>query len=156
MLKIRKPQNKNKSSSHVRFPLVVIEQLLHNSDEEQATDEEEDVYLSEEEEDDDDTLQQHVNFDAPEYDDRNDGAKLPIPDINAGFTWIIYWIFKFQERYRLADTATDSLIKFVRYTLVSIDKNTYSEFPKTLYMARKLFSTDGQLVKLATCKKCCK
>ncbi|PKK60520.1 hypothetical protein RhiirC2_793190 [Rhizophagus irregularis] len=91
-------------------------QLLYNSEEEQATNEDEDVYFNEDEEDDDDLLGQHVNFDTPEYDGGIEGAELPIPDINAGFTWIVYWIFKYQERYRLPDTAIDSLLKFVRYS----------------------------------------
>ncbi|CAG8715596.1 10712_t:CDS:2, partial [Rhizophagus irregularis] len=90
------------------------------------------------------------------YDGGIEGAELPIPDINAGFTWIVYWIFKYQERYRLPDTAIDSLLKFVRYILVLVDENTYSKFPKTLYMARKLFGIGNQLIKFATRKKCCK
>ena len=52
--------------------------------------------------------------------------------------------------------ATKSLIKFMRYLLVLIDKNTYSEFPKSLYMAYKLFGISDQIIKYATCKKCCK
>ncbi|PKB96112.1 hypothetical protein RhiirA5_385559, partial [Rhizophagus irregularis] len=144
------------ASSHVSFPLVVTEQLLYNSEEEQATNEDEDVYFNEDEDDDNDLLGQHVNFDTPEYDGGIEGAELPIPDINAGFTWIVYWIFKYQERYRLPDTAIDSLLKFVRYILVLVDENTYSKFPKTLYMARKLFGIGNQLIKFATCKKCCK
>ncbi|CAB5393717.1 unnamed protein product [Rhizophagus irregularis] len=155
---VKNPRNskQKQSSSHVSFPLVVTEQLLYNSEEEQATNEDEDVYFNEDEEDDDDLLEQHVNFDTPEYDGGIEGAELPIPDINAGFTWIVYWIFKYQERYRLPDTAIDSLLKFVRYILVLVDENTYSKFPKTLYMARKLFGIGNQLIKFATCKKCCK
>ncbi|CAB4428644.1 unnamed protein product [Rhizophagus irregularis] len=155
---VKNPRNPKQKqlSSHVSFPLVVTEQLLYNSEEEQATNEDEDVYFNEEDDDDDDLLGQHVNFDTPEYDDGIEGAELPIPDINAGFTWIVYWIFKYQERYRLPDTAIDSLLKFVRYILVLVDENTYSKFPKTLYMARKLFGIGNQLIKFATCKKCCK
>jgi hypothetical protein len=52
--------------------------------------------------------------------------------------------------------ATESLIKFMRYLLVLIDKNTYSNFPKSLYMACKLFGISDQIIKYATCKKCCK
>src|SRR5205814_2721436 len=33
------------------------------------------------------------------------------------------WILKYQERYRLSDVATNSLIKFIRYLLISHDKN---------------------------------
>ena len=70
--------------------------------------------------------------------------------------WIVYWIFKFQERNRLSDTATNALIKFMRYLLVLIDTDSYSKFPTSLYMACKLFGISDQIIKYATCKKCCK
>jgi hypothetical protein len=70
--------------------------------------------------------------------------------------WIVYWILKFQERYQLSDMAIESLIKFMRYLLVLIDENTYSEFLKSLYIAHKLFGISDQIIKYATCKKCCK
>ena len=52
--------------------------------------------------------------------------------------------------------AIEFLIKFMRYLLVLINKNTYSEFPKSLYIARKLFGISDQIIKYATCKKYCK
>ena len=156
LVKSLKKSRQKQSSSRASLSLAVIEQHLYNSDEEQATDEGEDVYSSEDEEDDEGSTKQFVNFDTPEFDYQNEGTESPVPDINSGFMWIIYWIFKYQERYRLSDTATDSLIKFVRYILVLIDENTYSKFPKTLYMARKLFGISDQSIKFASCKKCCK
>jgi hypothetical protein len=69
---------------------------------------------------------------------------------------MVYWILKYQERHRLSDTATNSLIKFIRYLLISIDRNTYSKFPTSLYMARRLFGVGEQIIKYATCQKCCK
>ena len=61
-----------------------------------------------------------------------------------------------QERYRLSDMATNSLIKFIRYLLISLDENTYSKFLTSLYMARKLFGIGDQIIKYATCQTCCK
>ncbi|CAG8480984.1 16217_t:CDS:2 [Funneliformis caledonium] len=65
-----------------------------------------------------------INFDAPEsgYEDK--------------------------ERYRLSDTATNSLIKFMRYLLLLVDRNIYSEFPKSLHMARKLFGISDHMIKI--------
>ena len=159
--KPNKPKRQNQSSSrganrNISYPIVLIEHVLNslNSDEEQNIDE------SDINEDSDDELKgdsgKRVNFDASEYDDNNEGAESSIPDINSGFAWIVYWIFKFQERYRLADTAIDSLIKFIRHMLMVIDENTYSKFPTSLYMANKLFGIGDQSIKYATCKKCCK
>src|SRR5256884_3098123 len=52
--------------------------------------------------------------------------------------------------------ATNSLIKFIRYLLISLDKNTYSKFSTSLYMARKLFGISDQIIKYTTCQTCCK
>src|SRR5581483_6061826 len=156
-----KPKRQSQSSSrggnrNIIYPIVLIEHVLNslNSDEEENIDE------SDLDEDSDEELEdssgKHVDFDAPEYDDNDEGAESSIPDINSGFAWIVYWIFKFQERYRLADTAIDSLIKFIRRMLMVVDKDTYSKFPTSLYMANKLFGISDQSIKYATCKKCCK
>src|SRR3989337_2408179 len=51
---------------------------------------------------------------------------------------------------------TNVLIKFMRYLLVLIDTDSYSKFPTSLYMACKLFGISDQIIKYATCKKCCK
>ncbi|CAG8532192.1 115_t:CDS:2 [Funneliformis caledonium] len=59
-------------------------------------------------------------------------------------------------RYWLSDTATNSLIKFMRYLLLLVDRNIYSEFPKSLHIVRKLFGISDHMIKYATCKKCCK
>jgi hypothetical protein len=147
-------QSKGKQKS-ISYPLVVIEQLLLNSDDDQNTGDEDMIFNDEYENEDDDPVQ-NVNFDAPESGYSDDSNTPPIANVNQRFMWIIYWIFKYQERYRLSDVATDSLIKFVRYILVFMDENTYSTFPKSLYMARKIFGIKDQLIKYATCKECCK
>jgi hypothetical protein len=94
--------------------------------------EEDDNYVEEE----DDDSGRIVSFDAPEsgYGDDSD-SDIRNTDIDQNFAWIVYWILKYQERYRLSDTATNSLIKFVRYLLITHDEKTYSTFPISLYMA---------------------
>ena len=52
--------------------------------------------------------------------------------------------------------ATDSLVKFIRYILILLDKNTYNSFPTSLYMARKKLGVCAHVIKYATCEKCCK
>ncbi|CAG8602089.1 5668_t:CDS:2 [Funneliformis caledonium] len=120
------------SHSRIDFPLAVTEQ--YNSDEDRNVNE--DIYSK-------------SGYDDKDFDVHN-------ADINQGFTWIVYWIFKFQERNRLSDTATNALIKFMRYLLVLIDTDSYSKFPIFLYMTCKLFGISDQIIKYATCKKCCK
>src|SRR2546421_8397436 len=46
--------------------------------------------------------------------------------------------------------------KIYKILLISHDKNTYSTFPTSLYMAHKLFGIGDQIIKYATCPTCCK
>src|SRR3954451_14209533 len=87
--RLNKPKRQKQSSSRggnrkINYPFVLIEQIL-NSDEEQNTDESEINEDSDDELDGEVNSEQHVDFDAPEF-DKNEGAELPIPDINTGFT----------------------------------------------------------------------
>ena len=83
-------------------------------------------------------------------------TNIPIANINQEFAWIVIWILKYQERYQLSDMTTDSLIKFIRYVLIMINKDIYSEFLTSLHIACKLFGISDQIIKYATCKKYCK
>jgi hypothetical protein len=96
-----------------------------------------------------------MNFDAPELelDDVLNHLKERLDD---NFSWIIIWILKYQERFRLSNVATDSLFKFFHYVLKNIDKNLFSTFPTSLYMARKNLGICAHLTKYASCEKCCK
>jgi len=128
---------KKTSKSKRKFnidPFVLIEHLLSDHEDDDQEVEDDDVASIE-----DDDLEQNVNFDAPESGYGDDDSDTPNINIDQGFAWIVYWILKYQERYRLSDVATNSLIKFIRYLLISHDKNTYSTFPTSLYMACKLF-----------------
>jgi hypothetical protein len=96
-----------------------------------------------------------VNFDAPEIEIEQN---YPVwsEELNENFSWIVIWILKYQERYKLSNTATDSLLKFFRYVLMGINKNLFSNFPTSLYMALKKFGICTHLIKYAACKKYCK
>ena len=120
-------------------PFVLIEHLLSDHEDDDQEVEDDNVASIE-----DDDLEQNVNFDAPESGYGDDDSDTPNINIDQGFAWIVYWILKYQKRYRLSDVATNSLIKFIRYLLIFHDKNTYSIFPTSLYMACKLFGIGDQ------------
>jgi hypothetical protein len=44
-------------------------------------------------------------------------------NINFNDSWILLWIFKYQARFRLSDTAINSLIKFFRMVLIDADRS---------------------------------
>ena len=69
-------------------------------------------------------------------------------------SWMLLWIFKFQSRFRLPDTATDSLIKFIRMVLTDANCKMSEDFPTSAYMARNLLGI-GKLEKgYAVCLSC--
>src|SRR5436190_465990 len=76
-----------------------------------------------------------VNFASPDFND--DEPKLPPNLINDSFTWIILWIFQFQQRYKLSNVAIDSLFKFLSLFLSTVDANKFKSFPSSLHMAKK-------------------
>src|SRR6266496_6365110 len=95
-------------------PFVLIEHLLSDHEDDDQEVEDDDIASIK-----DDNLKQNVNFDAPESGYGDDDSDTPNININQDFAWIVYWVLKYQEKYRLSDVATNSLIKFIRYLLIS-------------------------------------
>src|SRR5260364_491373 len=103
--------------------------------------------------------EQEINFDIPDndntYKDIDMSNNQPI-DFSIGFMWIILWVLKFQERFRMSDVSTNALIKFLWYLLLLQDAVTYASFPTSLAKAREVLGVCAHMVKYATCEKCCK
>lgn len=70
------------------------------------------------------------------------------------FLWILLWIMKFRIRFNISETATESLIKFMRLLLKEIDDNTFKDFPGTLHKARKFLGLKDQFHSFAACPNC--
>ncbi|CAB4431023.1 unnamed protein product [Rhizophagus irregularis] len=155
-----KPKGKQKDigSGGITYPIVVIEQNISDYDDDGDADGDD----SESVDDELNFTEENPNessssgFDVPETDDIYDDIEVPIVDFNESFNWIVLWILLYQERYKLSDVATDSLVKFFRYILVLLDANTYKSFPTSLYMARKILGVCVHIIKYAACEKCCK
>ena len=73
---------------------------------------------------------------------------------NYSFIWIILWILQYQQQYRLSKVTIDSLFKFLRFFLLTIDEKKFSSFPSSLYMAKKTLGIFTKIIKYATCNKC--
>ncbi len=104
---------------------------------------------SEDFEDDDD---EEVNFASTDFDDGE--PNLPNIDINYNYTWIVLWILQYQQRYKLPNVAIDSLFKFLRSFLLTIDRNKFLSFPSSLYMAKGTLGLYTNIIKYAVCNKC--
>src|ERR1700722_11132322 len=106
----------------------------------------------EDDEDDDDEEVEEVNFASTEFDDGE--SNLPNINLNYSYTWIILWILQYQQQYKLPNVAIDSLFKFLRFFLLTIDENKFLSFPSSLYMAKKTLGISTNIIKYAACSKC--
>src|SRR2546426_8416142 len=59
------------------------------------------------------------------------------PTIDGQFSWILLWIMNFRIRFNISETATESLVKFMKLVLTEIGGNEFTNFPSTLYLAKK-------------------
>ncbi|CAG8583046.1 9059_t:CDS:1, partial [Funneliformis caledonium] len=66
-------------------------------------------------------LNDNKSFAIPEYVEELDTENTST-NINMNDFWILLWIFKYQEKFRLPDIAVDSLIKFFRVVLSDTNK----------------------------------
>src|SRR3954471_22492847 len=90
----------------------VIENLLLD-----ANDNDKDSEDSENDEKNDDY--EEINFASPDFDTNE--LKLP-PNLNNNtYIWVILWVLQYQQRYKLSNIAIDSLFKFLKFTLSTID-----------------------------------
>ena len=74
--------------------------------------------------------------------------------IDVNDPWILLWIFKYQERFRLSDVAINSLIGFFSLVLKDINTTRFKEFPSTAYMARKLLDITKRSKTFVACTDC--
>ena len=100
-------------------------------------------------EDDDD---EEINFASTDFEDGE--PSFPNINIDNNYTWIILWILRYQQRYKLPNVAIDSLFKFLKFLLLTIDGNKFLSFPSSLYMAKKTLGISTNIIKYAACNKC--
>jgi len=92
-------------------------------------------------------------FTAPSFDDF-DETLTPHLNLEYDNSWILIWIFKYQERFRLSDVAVNSLIGFLNILLNNVDSHRFKNFPSTSYMARKLLEIKKNYKSFAVCSDC--
>jgi hypothetical protein len=61
---------------------------------------------------------------------------------------------KFRSNYNIPDTATEALIKFVKFLLKEYGNLDHKLFLNSLYMARKILGLVDRFVSFAACQKC--
>ncbi|CAG8505462.1 6740_t:CDS:2 [Funneliformis caledonium] len=94
----------------------MLEKSEENTIIDSSGDDEEFQLVDEESSSDELLLNNNESLAVPEYVEELD-TENTFTNINMNDFWILLWIFKYQERFRLSDIAVDSLIKFFRVVL---------------------------------------
>jgi len=154
--------SKSKSSSHFHAPVPDNEGYCPDGDD----------YCPEEDDDDDNYYFDYDNFEEDDDDEDEDNINhegfFASPEMNSDEipameslndsidSEIITWVFKFQQRFKIPDTALEAIIKFLRAILMHLDKLQFENFPTSLYKAKKwlkIFEPKLQLVVCGNCHK---
>ncbi|CAB4410094.1 unnamed protein product [Rhizophagus irregularis] len=95
-------------------------------------------------------------FSSPDFLDLDYDSDQEHPNMNVNMSdsWILLWIFKYQERFKLTDVAINSLTGFFALVLKDVDSNRFEKFPSTIYMARKLLEIKKKSKTFSTCPDC--
>src|SRR6187401_3453683 len=73
---------------------------------------------------------------------------------NKRFLWILLWIMNFRKKFNIPETATESLIKFMKLVLTEIGGDNFNAFPESLYTTRNELGLKDQFQTFVPCPKC--
>ena len=130
----------------------VTPELLFISDEELNTSYSENENNSD---DNDDNKYNEIfeDYSPPDYEPFQDQTG-PETTTNSQFLWILLWIMNFRRRFNISETATESLIKFIKLLLTEIGGSNFNEFPGSLYLVRNVLGLKDQHHSFVACPKC--
>src|SRR5208282_19388 len=60
----------------------------------------------------------------------------------------------FRTKFNLPETATESLIKFMKLVLEEIGGSNFDSFPSSFYLARNIFNLHDRFHNFVQCPKC--
>ncbi|GET59829.1 hypothetical protein GLOIN_2v1480991 [Rhizophagus irregularis DAOM 181602=DAOM 197198] len=91
------------------------------------------------------------DYSPPPYQANMDAEENPIDD---KFSWILLWIMNYRITYNIPETATESLIKFMKIVLNEIGGENFRTFPDSLYLAKKVLGLKDRFQRFVPCTKC--
>ena len=152
--------SRSKSSSHFHTPVPNNDGYCPDGDDYcPEEDDDDDNYFvdddnfEEDDEEDEDNINQEEGFFAPP---EMDSDEIPVMEsLNDSIdSEIIIWVFKFQQRFKIPDTALEAIIKFLHAILMHLDKLQFDNFPTSLYKAKKWLKIFELKMQLAVCTDC--
>ena len=78
----------------------------------------------------------------------------PILDVNEIMQRVVFWVYLFQDKFLLPQTAITTLLDFFKELLQSFNKDKFSEFPSTIYRVDRLFGINLAYKNYIICPRC--
>ncbi|CAG8849905.1 45326_t:CDS:2, partial [Gigaspora margarita] len=97
-------------------------------------------------------INEFEDYSAPNIDYENEfQSRFRLP---SSFDDILIWVLKFQSDFKVSETATEVLVKYIRQLLCKFgDENLFKDFPTSIYMLRKHLKLDN-FITYSVCPKC--
>ena len=146
--RIRPKRHTNQPISVEISNITADDEVLNISSE----DEMEEISIKSEEESADEFSNIFEDYSSPNYDP--DEPIDPKSSNNNSYLWILLWIMSFRIKFNLPETATESLIKFIKLLLSEISNSEFDTFPNSIYMTKKELGLRDDFYSFPTCPKC--
>ncbi|RHZ79702.1 hypothetical protein Glove_142g32 [Diversispora epigaea] len=149
--RIRLKKHTNQLISVEISNITADDEVLNISSEDEM-EEMEEISIESEEESADKFSNIFEDYSSPNYDP--DEPIDPKSTNNNSYLWILLWIMNFRIKFNLPETATESLIKFIKLLLSEIGNSEFDTFPNSIYMTKKELELRDDFYSFPTCPKC--
>ncbi|RHZ60640.1 hypothetical protein Glove_351g7 [Diversispora epigaea] len=149
--RIRPKRHTNQPISVEISNITADDEVLNISSEDEM-EEMEEISIESEEESADEFSNIFEDYSSPNYDP--DEPIDPKSANNNSYLWILLWIISFRIKFNLPETATESLIKFIKLLLSEIGNSEFDTFPNSIYMTKKELGLRDDFYSFPTCPKC--
>jgi hypothetical protein len=126
---------------HIETPLSEDSEYSIEHEDDEDDESEPDVHISE----------IFENYSPPNYDLHQNEEEITIDN---QFAWILIWILNFRIRFNISETATESLIKFMKLVLAEVGGGKFTDFPSSLYLAKKSLDLKDRFHSFVPCTNC--
>ncbi|RHZ49575.1 hypothetical protein Glove_519g104 [Diversispora epigaea] len=135
----------------VKISNITADDEVLNISSENKMEEIEKISIESEEESVDEFSNIFEDYSSPNY--NSDEPIDPKSTNNNSYLWILLWIMSFQIKFNLSETATESLIKFIKLLLSEIGNSEFDTFPNSIYMTKKELGLRNDFYSFSTCPK---
>ena len=93
------------------------------------------------------------DYSPPDYEPSQDPPGLE-STIDGRFLWILLWIMSFRTRFNITETATETLIKFMKLVLIEIGGDDFKTFSDSIYLTKKILGLENNFQSFVSYLKC--